>query len=265
MTQLRIGHKRLAGAYSITPSGLVTPTGSVSSSILGGGGGTTTISNIDFENGLLNQGGWNYLGPAGKAVVIDDPTGQFGGKVLEINYDGSYSVNRAIEKLQTNVTTRLVWDGYVLCPTPIAAPIFTIRKLLYWHTNPYAYGNPPPVGFPTISAGVGFKGTSTNSLYCWGGYNSQAENQGLLAVPFDTPIHLKFDVNLGSVGLSDGWIDVYVTDMNVAVHRMSNMNFRQDIRDGLGYFQIGEQAQGSPGTNVNEKRYYPGFNMYSIP
>ncbi|MEO5589177.1 MAG: hypothetical protein ABIS03_06300, partial [Gemmatimonadaceae bacterium] len=96
--------------------------------------------------------------------------------------------------------------------------------------------------------------------------NVQAQYGELGTIPYDTKVTLKVEHYLGTVGRADGVVKIWIN--GVLIWTSPGMNFRQEAADGLGYFQVGEQAQSFDGSPVNEIRYWDNIafsNSFMVP
>lgn len=214
---------------------------------------TGVIAYADFENGSTGT-----FGSAGGSVV-NDPTGAFGGKVYQIRYTGNYSVNLSLDHLMpsgSGITNIVSFQGDVYIPRPAKENV--MRKLFYLHNNPYAYGGSYVAN--RVSAVLGVMG---NSIYWAGGRNVQAQFNNLGTIPYDTKVNIKVEHNLGSIGSANGVVRIWVNGN--LIWTSPGMNFRQDAYDGLGFFQIGEQAQTFDGSPVDEVRYWNNVSIANGP
>lgn len=207
------------------------------------------LASADFEDGTI--GGFGNEG----ATVINDPTGAFGGKAAEFRFGGSYSVNLALIALTPTVSDVISFSGDLYIPRP--ANVDVMRKLIYWHNNPYAYWSTEGTYVTNrVSATVGLFG---NSIYWGGGHIVQGSYGGLGTIPFDTKVNLKVEHYLGTVGNADGVVKIWVD--GVLIWTSPGINFRQEPADGFGYFQVGEQAQSYNGSVVDEVRYWDNVSI----
>ena len=168
-------------------------------------------------------------------VIMDDPTGQFEGKVARIEFRRSAprqgpDVNRALRytvRPGVGLGETVFLRGDVLIPTPQPGMESAMRKLIYVQRQPNDQS------FAVIKAdGRGLKAEITRNRVFHAGANS---------FPFDRKIRLEVQITTNSIaGMADGALRIW-TNGNLVVNESNVMWLNSDRP--FKVFMFGQQTQ----------------------